>query len=510
MSERSLHQRKKHHAPMKQSAAAALICLILLLAAGIAAAAFHFSADHASPYSGGVRKNDGKMNADLDRLSTETYESVLLSMHSAEPFSEEDFAFFRGLDTVVASHTLMNTGELSEYLDCILRSGNSISHVFLCLDPGLLWINALGKMDCWQYSLTSGLYSYIDANPGISFEILLPYPCINFWTRFQQENLDALLDTYRTFISELSAYPNAKTFFPGAEEWLMINPGNYDLSLFDANMIVTRKLFLYTFCDGNYLITPQNQESFLNALLFTVERERDTPTHWPDLSDWCIVFLGDSVLGNFTGSISGPGYVSGLSGALSCNLAVGGTTGVFRAENGSDFPNIVDRILAENTAVKNGKSMFVPDGSSVEDLSYKKLCFVINYGFNDYFTGAPVEDPVNPGNTASYKGSLQTGISRLQAAFPDAHIIIMSPTHTALFNGGTDINSETGSELPAYVEAARELAAEMDLSFLDHYNHFVVTEETMDYYLSDGTHPNERGHLAIARSLIYFIEENMK
>lgn len=510
MSERNLHQRKKIHAPVKQTAIVIFICLILLLAAGTAAAALHFSAGHTSPYGDIVRKNDGKMAADLDRLSEETYESVLISMHSAEPFSEEDFALFRGLDTVVASHTLMNTGELSEYLDCILSSGNDISCVYLCLDPGLLWINALGKMNCWQHSLTSGLYSYIDANPGISFEILLPYPYISFWLGFRQEDLDTLLNVYRTLVNELSAYPNAKTFFPGVEEWLMINPDNYELSLFDANEIVTRKLFLYTFCDCNYLITPQNLESFLNTLLFTVERERNTPTHYPDLSDWCIVFLGDSVLGNSTGSISGSGYVSGLSGALSCNLAVNGATGVFRTENGSDFPNIVDRILAENITAKDGKNVFVPAGTTAEDLSYQKLCFVINYGFNDYYSGAPVDDPENPGNTSSYKGSLQTGISRLQTVFPDAHYIIMSPTHTALFNGGRDINSEAGSVLPTYVEAARELAAEMDLFFLDHYNNFVVTEENMDYYLPDGTHPNERGSLAIAVSLIYFMEENMK
>lgn len=456
------------------------------------------------------RIDDGRMEADLERLSGETYDSILISMHSSEPFSEEDFASFRGLNTVVASHTLMNTEELSEYLDCTLGSGNTLSNVYLCLDPELLWINALKKTKNWERGLTAGLYSYINDNPGISFEILLPYPHISYWLKFKQEDLDTLLSVYLTLINELSAYPNVKIFFPGVEEWLIINPDNYGISFFDANEIVTNKLFLYTFCDSVYRITPENETLFLDTLLSVVERERNTPTHYPDLSDWCIVFLGDSVLGNYTGSFSIPGYVSGLSHALSCNFAVGGATATFRSENGKDFPNIIDRILTGHTTVQNDHNVFVSGETDAEDPSGKKLCFVINYGINDYFTGAPVEDPQNPGNITSYKGSLRTGISRLQTVFPDARYIIMSPTHIAYFSNGTETGSEAGDIFPAYIEAAQELAAEMNLYFLDNYYDFVVTEENLDVYLSDGCHPNEKGRLAIAVSLMHFIEENVK
>lgn len=484
--------------------------LILLPATVAVVAAVCFILRFVSVPGDNIRINDGRMEADLERLSGETYDSILISMHSSEPFSEEDFASLCGLDTVVASHTLMNTEELSEYLDCILGSGNTLSNVYLCLDPELLWINALEKTENWEHSLTAGLYSYINDNPGISFEILLPYPHISYWLAFKQEDLDTLLSVYLALINELSAYPNAKTFFPGVEEWLIINPGNYDISFFDASEIVTNRLFRYIFCDSAYRITPENETLFLDSLLSVVERERNAPTHYPDLSDWCIVFLGDSVLGNYTGSLSIPGYISGLSDALSCNFAVGGTTATFRSENGKDFPNIIDRILTEHTTVQNGRDVFASGETDAEDLSGKKLCFVINYGFNDYFTGAPVEDPQNPGNITSYKGSLRTGISRLQAVFPDACYIIMSPTHTARFSNGTETGSEAGDIFPAYIKAAQELAAEMNIYFQDNYYDFVVTEENLDVYLSDGCHPNEKGRLAIAVSLMHFIEENVK
>lgn len=488
----------------------ALICLVLLLAVGAGAAVFLFSAGESSAYRDTIRENDGKMETDLERLSVDTYDSVLISMHSAEPFNEEDFALYLGQDTVVTSHTLMNTGELSSYLDCVLQSGNILSNIYLCLDPELLWINALGQTENWERILTAGLYSYISANPGISFKILLPYPHISYWMEFQEEDLNTLISLYRTLVNELSAYPNTKAFFPGAEEWLMISPGNYDVSIFDANEIVTNKLFLYTFCDFDYQITPENEAIFLNTLLYTVNREKDTPTHYPDLSDWCIVFLGDSVLGNYPGSFAISGYVSDLSGALSCNFAIGGTTGTLRSENGSDFPNILDRILTENVASQNGQNIFVTDGAVPEELSYKKLCFVINYGLNDYFSGLPVEDPGNPEKTTTYKGSIHTGIRRLQAVFPDADYIVMSPTHVAIFNNGMQPMSDVGSILPAYVKADQEVTEEMGLYFLDNYNDCVVTEENMDVYLADGVHLNERGRLTIASVLMYFIEENLK
>ena len=68
-----------------------------------------------------------QMKEDLNRLSQETYDSALISMHSAKSFREEDFAYYLALNTVITSHAVKNTKELSQYLDCILESGNDRS-----------------------------------------------------------------------------------------------------------------------------------------------------------------------------------------------------------------------------------------------------------------------------------------------------------------------------------------------------------------------------------------------
>ncbi len=448
-----------------------------------------------------------QMKEDLNRLSEETYDSVLLSMHSAKSFREEDFAYYLALDTIITSHAITNTTELSRYLDCILESGNNVSLIYLCLDPALLW-KSVGKNDKnWQDCLTRGLYTCIESHPGISFNILLPYPYIDYWRNLETGELDTLLTVYHTLVNELSAFPNVVTFFPGFEEWLMMAPGNYEESVFDINQDIGFTVFATTFCgDGRYQITPDNEDIFWNALRSIIEREKSTPTHYPDLSDWCLVLFGDSVLANYTGSTSIPGYAASLSGASVYNYAIGGTSAARRGE-GKDLPDIFGRFVDDNIIVSEQGNIFAPNGTALDELEGKKLCFVFNYGINDYYSGVPVENPDDPSDIAAYTGSLRSCIRALQIILPDAYYIIMTPTHVQLFGQGTEPMSEKGSEFLVYINAAEELSSEMGLYFLDHYRDFIITERNADDYLSDGTHPNERGRYTIAASLIKFIGE---
>lgn len=472
----------------KKSLLLSAILIIALLLAAAVIILHHI--DTTSPLSqSNMRTDDGLMDTDLARLSDESYESVLLSMHSSAGFSEEDFFYFRGLDTLVASHALQGTEELSAYLDCILSSGNPVNHIYLCLDPELLWLDARKSSLRWNRRLQKNLYSYIKTHPEITFEVLLPYPYIEYWLDLTDKDFNTLLTIYSSLVNGLCAYPNTKTFFPGVEYWLMVNPDNYENTIFDANDIITQKLFLFTFCDSKYEITASNADSYWNTLRERVYLETISPTVYPDLSNWNLAFFGDSVFANFPGSYGIPGYMEGLSGAATCNYAIGGS-------RASSFPVAAAEFL-EDAAT--------PSGNSEE-----KLCFIIQYGLNDYFTGAPVENPEDPYDAASYKGGLRTGISRLQAAFPQADFLIITPTHTSLFEKGSTVMSEEGDVLSAYARAAVEVAEELGVYYLDNYNDFIITEDNLEVYVSDGVHPNELGRLTIAAEIMDFINERME
>lgn len=431
--------------------------------------------------------NDGLMDKDLERLAAERYDSVFLSMHPASGFTEEDFRLYRGLHTLVTSHALLSTGELSAYLDGILTSGNATEHIYLCLDPELLWAAARRQASKWESLLQENLYRYIGENPGITFEILLPYPYIEYWLNLKEEDFNALLSVYSSLSAGLLAYPNTKLFFPGTEYWVIINPDNYENSYFVTNPAVTQKLFLYTFCDGIYRITPENMDGCWNTLRETVARETASPTQYPDLSDWCVVFFGDSVFANYPGSYGIPGYMEGLSGVSTRNYAVGGACS-------SAFPSAVNRFLDERDTF--------PDAG-------KKLCFIIQYGFNDYFTGAPVENPRDPFDVSSYKGALRTGIAALQAAYPQAGCLLVTPTHTSLFENGTAIMGATGGSLSAYADAAVETASQLNIHCLDNYHSFAINEDNLLEY-TDGIHPNESGRLLIASEFMDYISSHME
>lgn len=483
--------------------------LLLLTAAGAACLFLYLSHSKSGFSDMNPQTDDGKMAGDLVRLSESNYEAVLLSMHSPGQFQEEDFIHFRGINTLVTSHAILDTAELSAYLDCILNSGNAVTNLYLCLDPELLWTGVGQNSAAWKTNLQEHLYAFLEAHPDISFEILLPYPYLDYWLELEADKLDTLITLYHTLADELCAYSNAKVFFPGYEYWLIVNPDNYSNTFFDANEIITQKIFLFSFCDSQYQITPENEAYYWSSLRELIIREKTTPTFYPDLSDWCLVFFGDSVLGNFPGSFSIPGYVAGLSDAAVYNFAIGGTSAASRGGDALDFPNIIDDFLAENTSPSGSGMLFTPGGTEDENLNQKRLCFVINYGFNDYFSGTPMENPQNPYDIATYKGGLRSCIAKLQTAFPNADFILITPTHTGYFNNGMEIKSAEGEVLSAYVDATREISEEFNLFFVDNYNNYVITDENLIQYLSDGCHPNEQGRLLLATTLMYFIHGEM-
>ena len=72
---------------------------------------------------------------ELRRFSQGSYDSVFLSMHSASSFSQEDFSAYGGLNTLISAHEIQNMKELKRYLNTVFSTDNTISKIFLLLDP---------------------------------------------------------------------------------------------------------------------------------------------------------------------------------------------------------------------------------------------------------------------------------------------------------------------------------------------------------------------------------------
>lgn len=460
---------------------------LLLLLMSIICAAFIFLYFQ---FSFTIRSRD-----DFQQLSTRTYDSFFVSMHSLGTYSAEDFLTYLNSDALLANYSPKNLKELSRYLDTALASGNQITSVFLSLDPAILWDSCRKNDSIFDTQLSTFLLSYSDSHPEISFEIFLSSPSLSHWLKLDEAKTATAIYAYRHLISDLSGHQNIQMFFAGDQYWLIANPDNYTDDPFVTNEVISQKLFLYTFCDDKFQISDATADAILASLQGLIQRERTTPTRYPDLSGCNIVYFGDSILAYVTGSYSVSGYVSGFSGAGALDCSIGGTPATVA------FPEIVSRFLAGEEDIAHGNL------SIQETLSSdKKLIFVLNYGLNDYFGRLPI-DGDSPYDVDSYTGALRYGISELKSAFPDCIILLMAPTFTNMPPLEAESVSETAAPLTDYVNASISVAEEMGVYSLDNYHTLGLNEDTLELYTADHIHLNEYGRLVLATHIMDTLEK---
>ena len=441
---------------------------------------------------------------ELQRLSTESYNAVFLSMMPTQTYKEEDFTTYRGINTLKVNAVAKNTQDVAEYLNAAFSSGNDITNLYLGLDPSLIWSSSHKKRARWDENISSDLLAYISAYPDITFEILLPNPNQTYWLKLTEDAMEETLTTYSTLINTLSAQPNVTLYFMGMEQWLIANPANY-LDNMTTNELISQKIFLFTFCDHEYQITSVNSEILLSSLKDLITAERTKPTQYPDLSDWDIVFFGDSIIGNYTGSYSVPGVVGALSGAHAYNCAKGGIPACVDPNAPLSFPASVDYFGTQDFAsISEDLSPFAEGLAEYAQANHtdRKLCFVINYGLNDYFGGHPVDNSEDAMDSSTYAGALRIGIDKIKESYPEAVIVLMTPNFITEYSNGTVRMNENSGILTDYVDAAIEVAKEKNVVCMNNYSDLGINESTADKYLADGCHLNETGRFVMAEKIL--------
>lgn len=454
-----------------------------------------------------IKKQEEKERAlaakryDFERICGEVYDSVFFSMFSIDGYSEEDFAFFRGTDTVLSTYEIPSAEVLSEYMSAVFSTENAINHVFWGLDPEKLWESCGKKLENWNRNMEEEILPVLAQNPELTFDIMLAYPSLEHWLTKSQEELDSIVATYLNLVNWLEAYENVNMYYLGHEEWMIANSHSYTESG-SLNPMLAQKMMLYTFCDGVFQIDGENAEILLGELSALVQAEREKPSEYPDLSGWKVVFFGDSIFGNYEGSSAASGVVTALSGAETYNFAIGGTQGADGEGYHNSFPDKVEAFLTRNLSTTFEENIF-PYESITE--AGENLCFVINYGLNDYFNGQQVADETNAQNRDTYAGALRVGVDKLKEAYPEAVIILMTPPYCDLFEGGTMKNGEAGGTLAEYVAAVEQVAAERNVLCQNNYSDFGITPENFRTYLEDGVHFNEYGRFMLGKRIIELV-----
>lgn len=449
------------------------------------------------------------MREDLQKIASEEYQAVYLSMYEPDAFSEETFHYYIGTEAVKCTYRSRSFSDVSKYLDAAFASGNEITRVYLGLDSLKLWNSCYRNMEVWNRTLEEKIAPYIASHPDTKFKIIFSHPSLEYWAKISPEKRSLFAATCQTLTGYFYKFPNVFTYFPGGEEWVISNPDNYSNSQ-ETTDAMEQHLFLMAQADA-FQITPDNSASIFHEFENTVNAYLSSPNQYPNLSDWSIVFFGDSIMGNYEGSLSIPGVISGLSNAHTYNCATGGTHASVKSADILSFPNAAELFIRQEPSLIPGDSPYPAslDNYLREFSPDRKLCFVIHYGLNDYFGGYKPENTEAPYDPTTYSGALRTGIKTLQEAYPDALIIVDTPNFITTFDNGTSPTGEKGHVLTDYVDAALKVSVEMNVLCFDTYTALGIDEANAHDYLADQCHLNEKGRFLFGTTFLHFMKNTI-
>jgi len=252
-----------------------------------------------------------------------------------------------------------------------------------------------------------------------------------------------------------------------------------------------------------------------------ITQEDQTEPHGSDLQ---IVFLGDSIFDNNRDGTGVP-YLT----AVQCNeadvynLAIAGTSATIEWGEESSNELWTSRSLVGMVKAMSGdiptdifagtRAKEILDNPDV-DFSQTDY-FVVEYGINDFFRAAPLDNPDTLYDFHTYAGALRYAVSNLGEIADDATIILCGPHYCQFFNGnqfigdGNVLNSGYGT-LFDYKGICQYVAGEQQVRFFDAYLDLGIDGYTAEDYLEDGVHLTEEGRRLYADALarkILSIEE---
>ncbi|MBQ7920127.1 MAG: SGNH/GDSL hydrolase family protein [Lachnospiraceae bacterium] len=241
-----------------------------------------------------------------------------------------------------------------------------------------------------------------------------------------------------------------------------------------------------------------------------------------------ILFLGDSLIGQYRDETSIPYLVGEGLGMTVFNGAMGGTSMTNLNVTGNELYSkdglslgALTRAIAyedfgrqQTITIREASTEHFPAViDEMEQIDFEGLKYLlIEYGTNDYFAGVPIENPENPYDEFTFAGTLRQSLEILRKSLPDLQIILISPTYNWYLNTVENCENKDfgGGYMSGYVNAVAEIAEEYGVGYVDVYTDFYPEKahEKALIYTEDGIHPNEDGRKKIARAIIEYIESN--
>lgn len=220
-----------------------------------------------------------------------------------------------------------------------------------------------------------------------------------------------------------------------------------------------------------------------------------------------IVVFGDSIWDDGRGTDGISEQIMELTGATVYNCAIGGSTAAVISDptdlrEGWTSRSLNGMMYIATDAISADSILAGKDALEViKEVDFSQVDYIIiSYGLNDYFSYVPVY-PQEYFDMTSYTGALRHAVAKLKEAYPDTKIIITSSTYCDMYGEDKEF------PLTTYVELARGVAEEMEVSFLDVYHGLGINAETKNKYLEDGVHLSREGRKVYAEYAAHLINK---
>lgn len=417
------------------------------------------------------------------------YQGILLSTYDMDSFSEESFLTYRGLKVSVTDRAQSDWNALVSTLKRLQKENAGLQNVYLGLHP------AEDKDIEYYKELVKQIRKY----PETTYEILLASPSGEYWCALSEAEREALQNRVVELVKSLEGLANVYVYFMGEQEWLVANPDNY-ISLFGVNGIIADKMICATFCDRLYTVDAAGYIAKMQKLRDYVTREAEKPSVYPDLNGYRIVFLGDSIMGNYEGSYSIPGVVAALSGAETYNCGVGGVAAATIKGARHDAVSMAKDVIGESDETSAEKSTYIKNAEAFRNHgdSDANTVFFLEYGINDFLEQTMPGNSETARDNTTYYGALYESIRLLKEAYPEALVCVLGPTYVYDSQGREQ-------ELVLYRETAEIVANDMEVTYLDMYSLLAADEAAYAPYLEDECHLNAEGRYQYARILLSYL-----
>lgn len=228
------------------------------------------------------------------------------------------------------------------------------------------------------------------------------------------------------------------------------------------------------------------------------------------LKDKKIVVFGDSIWNDARGEDGVSEQLMEMTGCTVYNCAIGGTSAALVGENPDNIRSWDDQSFNGMVYVANKvlPAEWVLEGTIacevIEQVDFTTIDYIlVSYGLNDFFSDVPVY-PKFYYDINSYIGALRNGMLHLREHYPQAQIVLVTPTYTQLFEG------ERTYRIGDYVEAMRSVAVEMNVGLADMFHVMGEDAESRLEHLDDGVHLSAEGRTIYAKGIAWYLTQMEK